>query len=126
MPVQVDILEEVLRNKKAELIIAIRSHSSQLNLSDGESELIDRVQAMTRREQAVTILNRLTRTLSEVHAALDTVQDGTYGICVECDEPIAPRRLEAIPWASHCIRCQERLDRGALARSAAYGLDEAA
>ncbi|NWF86050.1 MAG: TraR/DksA C4-type zinc finger protein, partial [Bryobacteraceae bacterium] len=39
------------------------------------------------------------------------VKLGVYGICVECEEPISERRLEALPWALHCIRCQTALDR---------------
>ena len=39
------------------------------------------------------------------------MDEGSYGTCAECGEPIASRRLAAIPWASHCIRCQEALDR---------------
>ena len=126
MTVQVECLKEILQNKQAELTNVIRSHSSQMILCEGENELIDRVQAMNRREEAVILLNTLTRTLEEVHAALDTVRVGSYGTCVECGGPIAARRIEAIPWALHCIRCQEVLDRRARIRAAVPGWDEAA
>lgn len=126
MPVQVDSLKEVLQTKQAELAHAIRSHSSQLNLGESENELIDRVQAMRGREEAVAILNRLTRTQLDVQAALLALQNGSYGICVDCDGPITSRRLEAIPWASRCIRCQEDADRRSRARLEADAWDEAA
>jgi len=44
-----------------------------------------------------------------VDAALERLECGDYGICIHCGAPISPKRLAAIPWASHCIRCQERI-----------------
>jgi DnaK suppressor protein len=44
-----------------------------------------------------------------VRRALDAINrnDGTYGICKECEEPIKQKRLEAVPWAKRCITCEE-------------------
>jgi RNA polymerase-binding protein DksA len=50
--------------------------------------------------------------LAQVEAALERVDAGTYGACVRCGKPIAPERLEAILWASHCIDCQRIVGRG--------------
>ena len=47
--------------------------------------------------------------LREVEEALRRAKDGTYGICQECEEPISPKRLQALPWAKFCVRCQEVL-----------------
>jgi DnaK suppressor protein len=41
--------------------------------------------------------------------------EGTYGICEECKEPIAAKRLAAVPWARYCIACQTLQDKGQLA-----------
>lgn len=51
--------------------------------------------------------------LREVEEAMARVRDGSYGICQECQEPISPKRLQALPWAKFCVRCQELL--GAMA-----------
>jgi len=48
--------------------------------------------------------------LNLVEAALSRLHSGEYGICVECERPITAKRLAAIPWASHCVTCQEQLD----------------
>lgn len=45
--------------------------------------------------------------LQSVHAAMDRLRDGLYGTCCDCDEEISMRRLEAIPWAARCLKCQE-------------------
>ena len=49
--------------------------------------------------------------LADVVAALERVADGTYGACVRCGAAIAAERLEALPWAAHCIECQRFLGR---------------
>ena len=53
--------------------------------------------------------------LDSIDAALDRLQDGEYGKCINCGEPILEKRLEAVPWARHCIRCQDLIERGQLA-----------
>jgi DnaK suppressor protein len=123
---QIDSLKAELEKKRTELVRSIRSRSSQLTVCEGEHELVDRMQSMSSRDEAVTFLDTLTRTLGEVDAALVALKEGWYGICVECDEPIAPKRLQTIPWASHCIRCQEALENGRNGRHAAPFWDEAA
>jgi DnaK suppressor protein len=126
MTEQIDSLKAALKNKRSELARSIRSQSSQLNVCEGEHELIDRMQSMSRRDEAVTFLNSLTHTLAAVDAALVAMKEGSYGSCAECGEPIASRRLQAIPWASHCIHCQEMLDYGKYTRVAVPHWDEAA
>jgi RNA polymerase-binding protein DksA len=44
--------------------------------------------------------------LQAVDAALARIDAGAFGTCVRCGRPIAPERLEALPWAAHCIDCQ--------------------
>ena len=50
--------------------------------------------------------------LTAVDAALARLDDGTFGTCVRCGRPIAPERLQALPWAAHCIDCQRIVGRG--------------
>ena len=50
--------------------------------------------------------------LEAVEAALARLDAGTFGTCVRCGRPIAPDRLEALPWAAHCIDCQRIVARG--------------
>jgi DnaK suppressor protein len=50
--------------------------------------------------------------LAAVEAAIARLDDGSYGSCVRCGRPIAPERLEALPWAAFCIECQRIVGRG--------------
>ncbi|MDO8485151.1 MAG: TraR/DksA family transcriptional regulator [Candidatus Limnocylindrales bacterium] len=56
--------------------------------------------------------DRAIQHLAQVDAALARLDDRTFGRCVRCGRDIAPGRLEALPWAAHCIECQTALDRG--------------
>jgi RNA polymerase-binding transcription factor DksA len=46
--------------------------------------------------------------LLQVDAALASLDDGTYGDCKTCGRPIAPERLQAIPWVATCIDCARK------------------
>jgi DnaK suppressor protein len=61
-------------------------------------------------EVDATWVRALEDELSRVDAALKRMERGTYGICIECGQPIERERLEAIPWAERCIRDQERFE----------------
>jgi RNA polymerase-binding transcription factor DksA len=47
------------------------------------------------------------RLLSDIDAAMQRIDDGSYGACTHCHEAIAPERLELVPHASSCVRCAE-------------------
>ena len=63
-------------------------------------------------QRDLALRDRATQQLALVDAAIERLDHGTFGVCVKCGEPIAVGRLEALPWASHCIGCQSALDRG--------------
>jgi DnaK suppressor protein len=50
--------------------------------------------------------------LSQVRAALDRLEEGTFGECLHCGETIGEKRLEALPWTAFCISCQEKIENG--------------
>ncbi len=52
--------------------------------------------------------------LQLVDEALSRIEQGNYGECVHCGSPVEMKRLEAVPWARHCIPCQEKQDQGLL------------
>jgi RNA polymerase-binding transcription factor DksA len=51
-------------------------------------------------------------TLELVNDALRRMAEGTFGLCTECSEPISKPRLQAIPYANHCIQCARKLEGG--------------
>jgi DnaK suppressor protein len=75
------------------------------------ADALDETQFAAARELSTRNLERESSVLREVRAALDRIADGSYGACLECDEQISHKRLEAVPWATLCIACQEEADR---------------
>jgi RNA polymerase-binding protein DksA len=57
-------------------------------------------------QRDLALRDRNEQHLAAVDAALIRLDDGTYGTCVRCGRPIAPERLDALPWAAYCIDCQ--------------------
>ena len=74
-------------------------------------DALDEVQHAAERELAIRNLDRESNLLRNVRAALRRIDDGSYGICLHCEEDISPKRLNAVPWAPYCISCQEQADR---------------
>lgn len=54
------------------------------------------------------------RLLELIDEALEHIEAGEFGKCVHCGEPVQEKRLEAVPWARHCLRCQDLQERGLL------------
>ena len=74
-------------------------------------DALDEVQFAAARELSTRNLERESTILREVRAALGRIADGTYGVCLHCEDEISQKRLEAVPWAAHCIACQQQSDR---------------
>jgi DnaK suppressor protein len=91
-------LEQFLRRREGIAVerIADPSDEAQYNLD---------------RELTIRALDRESGLLSSVKFALKRMDDGTYGVCQSCDGEISEKRLAAMPWALHCIECQESIDR---------------
>ncbi len=99
----------MLESKKAELTAGLR-HREDIAIEKA-SDALDEVQQAGERELAIRNLDRGSTLLRDVNAALARVADGSYGVCLHCDEEIKPKRLDAVPWARYCIACQEAADR---------------
>jgi DnaK suppressor protein len=63
-------------------------------------------------QRDLALRDRAQQQLELVDAALARLDAGTFGTCLRCGRSIAPERLEALPWAAHCIDCRRELDRG--------------
>ena len=82
----------------------------KFDLAAHQGRVAEEDQAVLSHDEFVsTRMNRLEwLNLRRINAALERLEGGEYGICEECGEAISPRRLDAIPWASLCVSCQER------------------
>ena len=94
----------------------LKEASSNRGLTDSirihqVADPVDMTQQAAERDVAVQLLDRESVLARRIRAALDRIKDGSYGICLQCEEEIAPKRLKAMPWAELCIACQEQADK---------------
>lgn len=75
------------------------------------NHLADDATDIAEQERDLALIGTLQERMREVERALDQLDAGTYGICNNCNQPIAPERLEARPFATLCINCQSQADR---------------
>src|ERR1700759_1495426 len=99
----------MLEAKMADLSVGLRNREDIA--IEKTPDAIDEVQLAGERELAIRNLDRESNLLRNVKGALARVADGSYGVCMHCEEDIKPKRLEAVPWTKYCIKCQEAADR---------------
>lgn len=111
-----DSYRTALLDKRSDLLDRVKAaRAAETKHGDTEtSDLGDRaVDAFTRQvSYELTVSER--DIVRRIDSALDRIKEGSYGACRNCDKPIQEGRLAAVPWARHCIACQELHDRGAL------------
>ena len=99
----------VLEAKMAETSAGLRNREDIA--IEKTPDALDEVQLAGERELAIRNLDRESSMLRNVRGALARVADGSYGVCMHCEEDISIKRLHAVPWAAYCIQCQEIADR---------------
>jgi DnaK suppressor protein len=107
--IELKAFSKALLNRQAELRDGTFNREA-LTIESSPDEL-DRIQDAGNRDWAMGNLERNSIQLRQVDSALQRIATDTFGICIDCDEPISPKRLAVVPWAASCITCQERADR---------------
>ena len=72
---------------------------------------VDLIRLNEDREMSFATRSMLVERANKLAEALERLRGGDYGTCQECEEPIAPARLRAMPEVTTCVRCQDRLER---------------
>src|SRR5579863_3434191 len=99
----------VLQAQQAELVHLVQNRDGIAIQKSPDA--LDEVQHATERELAIRSLDRDSNLLRSVRAALRRNDDGSFGVCLHCEEEINAKRLAAVPWTPFCIQCQEIADR---------------
>jgi DnaK suppressor protein len=126
--VRVKTYEKILRAKADEVRRNLSAHKVAQAIRRQE-HTGDEGDLSQRSHEEWLFLNRNSiemKLLREVEQALRRVTSGDFGICHRCEEPISPKRLDAIPWAKYCVTCQEHIARtGELVEDEAQEFEEA-
>jgi DnaK suppressor protein len=107
--IELNKFRETLKTRQAELSNG-RQNREALAIETTADEL-DRIQQAQERDFAMGAIDRDSLRLREIRAALERIDSGSFGVCLDCEEEIAAKRLAAVPWTALCIACQEAAER---------------
>jgi DnaK suppressor protein len=113
MRVSYETLRQRLEDEHARLLVEINRFSikGRDNLGYGNHQADDASDAFEQAKE-LSLLQNAERLLAQVEAALARFEEGIYGLCERCDDYIDPARLKALPYATLCMSCQQRSERG--------------
>ena len=113
---QQDVLKKKLQDKRRALVAAyVTNKNYGRDTEDGDTQdIADKASNAYTKEFLYSLSNTDRTVLQQVDEALERLKGGNFGVCVECGEKMLPKRLEAVPWARHCLSCQEREEKGLL------------
>ena len=104
----VESFEELLIKKRDEIEEALASFEESSRPVDLNNPIgrLSRMDAIQQQQMSLESKNRALLTLKQIEAALERVKDGSYGVCLKCEEEISEKRLKARPESPFCTACQ--------------------
>ena len=124
MAKEIKVMANEINRRKAALkakladLLGASSRIEDLQI-ENLADPLDQIKSALDREMAMNQLEVQAQLVQDVRAALDAIDDGTYGFCESCEEPIPVKRLEAVPWARRCVPCQMAVELERQERSSA-------
>ena len=113
-------LQKTLEDMRQEILDEVRVQIERSRVKDHTGDLGDYATADMAAEYAHLFGERLRKRLHLIEDALDGIKNGDYGFCEECEEPINEKRLQLMPFALFCVRCQSELERQAKIRGETF------
>ena len=117
---QLEARRTALQQQIAGLTEAYPQPVDPIEASEGSQDFEETAVDFLETQQEQSIMVNEQALLTEVQDALKRIEQGTYGTCVVCGQPIPEKRLEAIPWAARCIKDEEQLEQRNLSREETY------
>lgn len=113
---QVEKYNKLLEAKRAELLTRVQAARESVREGSGGDapDLGDRALSTQTRDLTYSLTTGERDILKRIDDALDRMETQIYGECLNCGKKVQPGRLDAVPWARHCIDCQELQDLGQL------------
>lgn len=107
-------LEEKLRQQQAllERSMLTAVEQGRQTGADETQDVADQAVSSYQKELLFTQGTNGHTQLSLVRLALERIDEGSYGECLQCGSTIGEKRLDALPWTPYCINCQEKIENG--------------
>ena len=103
--------KDALLRKRGEILAhatGTKPLESSLDVNSRQGDLADQASGSNEVHIALKLKQTDAKILAAIEEALYRMEKGTYGVCRDCGEAIAPARLSAIPWTRVCITCKEK------------------
>lgn len=130
MSIDTQKIKKQLEEKRADLQAQIANQTEAypnpvdpIEISEGPQVFEETAVDFLETQQEQSILVNLQALLTEVQHALARIDNGSYGRCIVCGQPIPEKRLEAIPWAARCVKDEEQLEQRNLSQEELYNSD---
>src|SRR2546429_716978 len=113
---RLEYYKKKLLARRDELLKTIARTAEEGRLADEDPtvDLADKAANSYTKEFLFGMTNTDRNILNMIEAALKRIQKEEYGVCANCQDELQQKRLEAVPWAKHCIACQEKMEQGLL------------
>jgi DnaK suppressor protein len=113
---RLDYYKKKLQTKREELARSIARTEEEGRSADDDPtvDLADKAANSYTKEFLFWQNNTDRSTLQQIDEALNRIRNNTFGTCLNCETELQQKRLEAVPWASHCTVCQEKHEQGLL------------
>ena len=113
---KIQAFREKLLLKKQEILETFTKNKSYGMEADGEpsQDIADKAANSYTKEFLFSLSNSERRLLQQVDDAIARIDDRRYGVCASCEDSMNLKRLQAVPWATLCISCQEKQESGLL------------
>ncbi len=113
---RIKAFREKLLQKKEEIMEVFQKNKTYGKEADedGAQDIADKASNSYTKEFLFSLSNSERNMVQLVDRALDRIEDKRFGRCIVCEDEMNPKRLEAVPWASHCLSCQEKQEQGLL------------
>jgi DnaK suppressor protein len=104
--------KDALLRKRGEIFSSgggvVKPLQASMDVNSRQGDLADQASGNNEVHIQLKLKQTDAKILQAIEEALLRIEKGTYGICRDCGEPIAPARLNAIPWTRVCITCKEK------------------
>ena len=108
MQINLEDMRDRLHKRKKVLVKQVEIESTKVLPTDMTGkDRADLAYDYEYRAHRTALLNRLEEQADEVDKALKRIEEGTFGVCSNCGDMIMPERLDALPHAAFCIKCQQ-------------------
>ena len=106
----------LLQEKRTVLLAELvkTRHAEVETTEDSTQDIADKAVSSYTREFLYSLNDAERSTAQQIDQALGRIEDGSYGLCLNCGTLLNEKRMSAIPWSRHCVECQELAEKGLL------------